>query len=235
MAWIKSHQTLERHPKVLELQRLSNMDKTGAIGVLHRFWYWVLDYAESGDLSRWPIETITEAIGLDAKLLIQAGWIDEKPCLRVHDWLDYAGEYLRTKYRQKPEKMRKIKEFWGETGVTPVLNRTFSGQDKIREDKIRKEKTKEAPPTPKGSFIIPPDLVESEEAIKDWLEYKRQKGQSYKPKGLEALWRTFRAIPKEQRRESVDRSMANNWAGLFPVKNTDSLKQAPQPKREVIG
>ena len=223
---------------MLELQRLSKLDKNTAIGVLHRFWYWVLDYAESGDLSRWSVETITEAIELDVKLLIQSGWIDEKPGLRVHGWLEYAGEYLRAKYRQKPEKMQKIKEFWDNTGVIPVLYRTFTGQDKIREDKIRKEKTKEAttPPTPKGSFVIPDDLLESQEAINDWLEYKKQKGQSYKPKGLEALWRTFRTIPKEQRRESVDRSMANNWAGLFQVKNTENMKQTVNiTKREVIG
>lgn len=103
-----------------------------------------------------------------------------------------------------------------------------------KKSEVRSQNNK--PPTPlKGELFIPPDLVESEETVKDWLEYKRQKGQSYKPKGLEALWRTFRAIPKEQRRESVDRSMANNWSGLFPVKNTDSLKQTQPPKREVIG
>lgn len=62
---------------------------------------------------------------------------------------------------------------------------------------------------------IPDDLIESESEIRDWLEYKKQKGQNYKPKGLEALWKTFRSIPASRRRESVDHSMSNNWSGLF--------------------
>ncbi len=67
----------------------------------------------------------------------------------------------------------------------------------------------------KPFFVLPDDLKESETEILDWLEYKKQRGQTYKPKGLEALWRTIRLIPKEQRRASIDQSMANNWSGLF--------------------
>ena len=65
---------------------------------------------------------------------------------------------------------------------------------------------------------IPDDLKSSVLEIVDWLEYKKQKGQTYKSKGLEALWRMFRAIPEAKRREAVDHSMSNNWAGLFEKK-----------------
>jgi hypothetical protein len=64
-------------------------------------------------------------------------------------------------------------------------------------------------------FEIPNDLLDNLSEINDWLEYKRQKGQMYKPKGLEALWRSIRLIPKDKRREAVDHSMSNNWSGLF--------------------
>lgn len=77
-----------------------------------------------------------------------------------------------------------------------------------------KEKETEEEKEKKG-FLIPGDLKQNESEIKDWLEYKKQRGQTYKPKGLEALWRAFRAIPAGRRRESVDHSMANNWSGLF--------------------
>jgi len=67
-----------------------------------------------------------------------------------------------------------------------------------------------------GGIEVPEDLKTSEPEIRDWLEYKQQRGESYKPgKGLEALWRAWRAIPPDKRREAVDHSMANNWAGLF--------------------
>lgn len=74
----------------------------------------------------------------------------------------------------------------------------------------------------KPFFEIPDDLKENQAEIKDWLEYKKQRGQSYKPKGLEALWRSLRAIPKDKRRESIDQSMANNWSGLFEKRSNDN-------------
>lgn len=86
----------------------------------------------------------------------------------------------------------------------------------VRDKKLEARSQKlENTETKKPVFSIPDDLVGDQSAILDWLEYKRQKGQSYKPKGLEAFWKRFRAIAKESRRESVDHSMANGWSGLF--------------------
>ena len=85
--------------------------------------------------------------------------------------------------------------------------------------------------------IIPDDLKDDEAIILDWLEYKKQKNQSYKPKGLEALWRAIRAIPKEKRRESVDYCMSNNWSGLFEKKglgpNKNTYEQELKKQKEV--
>lgn len=66
-----------------------------------------------------------------------------------------------------------------------------------------------------GAVDVPTDLLANLPEITDWLEYKKQRGENYKPKGLEALWRVFREIPPGKRRESVDHSMSNNYAGLF--------------------
>jgi hypothetical protein len=84
-----------------------------------------------------------------------------------------------------------------------------------------KDKDKDKDNSPSSSLergageTIPDDLKANEVDIKNWLEYKRQKGQRYKPKGLEALWRAIRAIPENKRKESIENCMANNWAGLF--------------------
>lgn len=96
----------------------------------------------------------------------------------------------------------------------------------------------------KGKYEVPDDLKESEKEILDWLEYKKEKGKTYKPKGLEAFWRVFRAIPKSKRRESVDYCMANNWDGLFEKKGeskqlgeglwADGAEKAAQRDREAI-
>lgn len=87
-----------------------------------------------------------------------------------------------------------------------------------------KEKDKYISSLSKKATIIPDDLLLNELEINDWLEYKKQKGQGYKPKGLEALWRTFRAIPENKRREAVDFSMSNNWSGLFEKKENQNGK-----------
>jgi len=79
--------------------------------------------------------------------------------------------------------------------------------------------------------VIPDDLICSEPEIKDWLDYKKQKGQTYKSKGLDALWRMFRSIHPSKRREAVDFSMSNNWAGLFEKKENQNGKQGTYGKR----
>jgi hypothetical protein len=50
LAWIESHQTLEKHPKTLDLMNATGWDLDTCLGKLHRFWYWCVDYAEDGDL-----------------------------------------------------------------------------------------------------------------------------------------------------------------------------------------
>ncbi|GAG62823.1 unnamed protein product, partial [marine sediment metagenome] len=52
MAWIESHQLLKDHPKVLALMKRTGKNKAEVIGYLHLFWWWVLAYAENGDLSK---------------------------------------------------------------------------------------------------------------------------------------------------------------------------------------
>jgi hypothetical protein len=69
---------------------------------------------------------------------------------------------------------------------------------------------------------IPEDLKENEKEIIDWLEYKKEMGKSYKPKGLEALWRKIRTIPKENRKASIEHCMASGWSGLFEKKGDNN-------------
>jgi len=56
------------------------------------------------------------------------------------------------------------------------------------------------------------------EAVKTWLAYKRERGQTYKPKGLAiALGKWAKDIPPADFPSAVEHSIANNWAGLFPA------------------
>jgi hypothetical protein len=48
MPWIESHTNLARHPKTRRLCRLLDVSVPAAIGHLHLFWHWVLEFAPSG-------------------------------------------------------------------------------------------------------------------------------------------------------------------------------------------
>ena len=131
MAWIESHQALERHPKTLDLMTSMGWDLSQTIGNLHRFWWWCVDYAEDGDLrkhgNRYAI-----ALGMTGETadkfvteMRRISFIDTDPYLRVHDWWHYHGYSLRAKYRQNKEKWERVREL--HAGMSTTLSTTPSG------------------------------------------------------------------------------------------------------------
>jgi len=122
MAWIESHQELERHPKRISLGSLMGWDKYQTVGRLHAFWWWCVDYALDGDLSKFNDEQLAEAVGLDSsqakqfvEAMVKSGWIDREPDFRVHDWWDYVGNFLQRKYKSSPGAWKKIKDKYYQT------------------------------------------------------------------------------------------------------------------------
>src|SRR3990167_11330953 len=101
MAWIESHTVLLRHRKLIELAKELRLKPVFALGHLHALWHAALEQQEDGDLSSWSDDLIAEMSAFDGSapqyvsLLQQHRWLDGKI---LHDWLDYAGGYLRSKY-----------------------------------------------------------------------------------------------------------------------------------------
>lgn len=61
-----------------------------------------------------------------------------------------------------------------------------------------------------------------QEALDMWLAYKKEKRQTYKPRGLEALKKKLLQLSSgnpEYAKVIVEYSMGNNYAGLFAPKN----------------
>ncbi|MQM89514.1 hypothetical protein [Segatella copri] len=62
------------------------------------------------------------------------------------------------------------------------------------------------------------------EALEMWLAYKKEKRQTYKPRGLEALKNKLLQLSNgnpEYAKVIVEYSMGNNYTGLFAPKNND--------------
>ena len=60
------------------------------------------------------------------------------------------------------------------------------------------------------------------EALEMWLAYKKEKRQTYKPRGLEALKKKLLQLSNgnpEYAKVLVEYSMGNNYTGLFAPKN----------------
>lgn len=96
--WIESHQGLARHPKLKQLARRLGTTPRDAIGVLHLLWWWALDYAQDGDLTRHDPDDVADACWWDGDpaallgALAAAGFVDADG--RIHDWHVYAGKLI---------------------------------------------------------------------------------------------------------------------------------------------
>lgn len=117
MAWIESHQALSGHPKVFRLSSSMGWEIDSTIGKLHRFWWWCLDYAPDGDLSKFNDAQIAAAMCVDlaqaGKLklaLVDACWLDREPYFRVHDWWDYSGRFLQVKWKHSKPKWEAVRD-----------------------------------------------------------------------------------------------------------------------------
>jgi hypothetical protein len=130
MAWLESHQALRDHPKKDRLAELlfngttpNDVADMAAVGVLHHLWWWALDYAQDGDLSKFTDRQIAKGCKWngDGTLLVQAlvdaGFIDAKP-RQIHDWGEYAGRLI-VKREQDRERKAKWRASTGQDADAP--------------------------------------------------------------------------------------------------------------------
>jgi len=118
MAWIESHQTLGNHPKTKKMARLCGISLPAAVGHLQFLWWWAMDYAQDGDLSRFDIFDISDAAMWegDATVFIssikESGFLDDN--MHIHDWNDYAGKLIERReknaFRMKSARSRNVQD-----------------------------------------------------------------------------------------------------------------------------
>ncbi len=116
--WIESHSVLVRHRKLKEFARELKIKPVTAMGHLHALWHTAIEQAEDGDLSKWSEGAICDAAqweGSEKEFLeavLSSGFMDTGYLL--HDWLDYAGRYLTSKY--KTSNHERLVEIWAKFG-----------------------------------------------------------------------------------------------------------------------
>ena len=117
MAWIESHTNLDRHSKLIRFQTAMRWSRNEAVGFLHRFWWSVLEVSPSGDVTALTLpEVMSETLNMKLDVvrvaierLEEYGFIERNgERVFVHDWLDYAGRFLRSKFSKKREELVSI-------------------------------------------------------------------------------------------------------------------------------
>jgi DNA-binding PadR family transcriptional regulator len=66
--------------------------------------------------------------------------------------------------------------------------------------------------------------------VLEWLEYKKEKRQSYKQRGFNAMYESLLKMSNNNpsvAKAIVEQSMQNNYAGLFPLKNNKRFDNLP--------
>lgn len=169
MAWIKSQTVLLRHRKLAEFAKALRLKPVYAMGHLHALWHAAMEQQEDGILSSWSDDFIAESSGVTSdaqnyvRLLHEFGWLDNKV---IHDWLDYAGSYLTSKY--KSNNKQRLVDIWRAhgrdygTGSEEEVNRKEIGSPRL--DKTRLEDSKENSKDKDGAGkFVPPSPQEVSE------------------------------------------------------------------------
>ena len=114
MAWIESHQSLGQHPKTIRLADLLKVHVPEAVGLLHFFWWWALDYAPNGLVAAVDKPVVARACLWHRKpddlwsALVAAGFVEDlsPEMLKIHDWMDYAGRLIQRREANAERKRR---------------------------------------------------------------------------------------------------------------------------------
>jgi hypothetical protein len=159
--YIKFSTVLCRHRKLADLARLLKIRRAHAAGHLAFLWCAALEQQEDGDLSSWSDGFLAECADFkgDAEkfttLLIDRGFLDKSRL--IHDWLDYVGPLLRTRYASgNRDHLTAIWAKHGRVYAEPVTQPKRNGnatatQPTTREDQPSLAKSSEAlPPQPMG-------------------------------------------------------------------------------------
>ncbi len=201
-AWIQSHQSLRDHPKTRRLARRDGVGGIrGAVGLLHCLWWWCLDYAPDGDLSRYDAEDIAIACEWEGdpdtlvSMLVETGFLsDDGGSLQVHDWNDYGGKLLERRERNA-EQMRRArarrKNDCSEQTNAHVYNTLKTRDDtcRPREEKRREEKTRELNPLATADALADADDDVIDVDFEEWWGTYGRVGSKADAARLYGFWR----------------------------------------------
>lgn len=165
-------------------------------------------------MTHFPSSAIEEAISR----LVEVGWLEA---------VSQSGEEVTEIPQEGAGKVRESRTNpAGRCGnPAPIPQASATIQNNTRQDITGQNSTEQRTPLPPSqgepvklvSVEIPASLETPEfrKAFDEWIEFKREKGQGYKPKGIKKLLSRLAAWGPVRSIQSIEHSMASNYSGLF--------------------
>lgn len=138
------------------------------------------------------------------------------------------------KWRDRCEKNRdNINQRWNKQNIesnTDEYNRIESNTNHTDNDNVNDnviDRKKNIKKKSLSSSVELPEYVTDDfkNVFTDWLLFKKEKGQTYKPRGMKSCYNKLLELSgndPQKARQIVEQSTSNNYAGLFPLKlNSD--------------
>lgn len=173
---------------------------------------WIKLYREILDDIEWH-----ELTGDAAKILVELWLIASEGVDGQLPPLKTLAFRLRVTEKKLNDSLSMLSHWVEQDDIAPISEQH---QDVASERETEKEEERETEKECAGALVdgvqIPDDLLPSLPEITDWLDYKKRRGDRYKPgPGIEALWRAIRKIPPDRRRAAVDHSMSSTYKGIY--------------------
>jgi hypothetical protein len=194
-----SHSDLARHRKTKRFMRALDVGTVAAIGHLHLFWHWVLEFAPSGDISfdRFTCEDIADGALWEGdalpflEALVTSGFVDrEADRLAVHEWDTYGGKFQKKLAYDRERKRAKGKSADGDGLPTDILEpsngipRNSTEEDGAPRNSQRKEKEKEK--EEKEGLTLAPVSARKSDPL--WDAFVREMGSAPETQSERGAW-----------------------------------------------
>lgn len=236
--WIKLRVSLQSHPKVVRILSATTADKFRVIGGLHAVWCVFDAHSEHGKLVGYTPELMDHIIGWPgfSQAMIDVGWLDfdGDRTLYAVDFETHNGKSAKRRAEDQRRKRNSRKALEEVEKTCPQSVRDMSKKSVTRE----RERERVLPPNPlKGEQGEKRKSAEKWEPLPNlnqaaWSEFEQHRREIRKPLTNQSRTKNANILvryPPAVQQAMVDRTIANRWAGVFPL---DS-KQSQQPGQEL--
>jgi hypothetical protein len=213
--------TLDTCPKVIQLAAILGVPDLHAVGMLWKVWSWADTHSLDGNaicVTEVTLDRFTQYRGFAAALR-KVGWLEGRDgALSFPRFAEHNGQTAK----KRAETANRVAKSRSAKAVTDVTQKALP--EKRREEKNKGVNPLE-PPAPQEAQPPPFDatalLADLEPGIRDcagqWLAYKRERREGYKPLGAKAFVSRCKKLSKKHGSvaviDAMTAAMGSNWQG----------------------